>query len=142
VSLRERDFRKLLRDRGATRLADAAGELGPLFKFLWSLRTPIVHREGLSGTTYVKVDGPGASESRVGLTEAQAAALDALRGHRGESVDQWGESGFAGRVHVEPQAFSDRLCLASIHAAERLNRSYTQMLWMGLKRKAAYLPGC
>ena len=66
-------------------------------------------------------DGPGASESRVGLTEAQAAALDALRGHRGESVDQWGESGFAGRVHVEPQAFSDRLCLASIHAAEWLN---------------------
>ena len=121
VSLRERDFRKLLRDRGAARLADAAGELGPLFKFLWSLRTPIVHREGLGGTTYVKIDGPGASESRVGLTEAQAAALDALRGHRGETVDRWGESGFAGRVHVEPQAFSDRLCLASIHAAERLN---------------------
>ena len=76
VSLRERDFRKVLRDRGAARLADAAGTLGPLFKFLWSLRTPIVHREGLSGTTYLKIDGPGASESRLGLTQAQVAALD------------------------------------------------------------------
>jgi hypothetical protein len=121
LSLRERDFRKLLTDRGAGRLADAARGLGPLFKFLWSLRTPIVHREGLSGTTYLQIDGPGASESRVGLTEAQGAALHALRGHRGESADQWGESDFAGRVHVEPQAFSDRLCLASIQAAERLN---------------------
>lgn len=121
VSLRERDFRKLLTDRGAARLADAAKELGPLFKFLWSLRTPIVHREGLSGTTYVKLDGPGASESRVGLTDAQAAALDALRGRRGESADLWGQSDFAGTVHVEPQAFSDRLCLTSIDAAERLN---------------------
>ena len=121
VSLRERDFRKLLTDRGAARLADAAREFGPLFKFLWSLRTPIVHREGLSGTTYVKLDGPGPSESRVGLTDAQAAALDALRGRRGESADLWGQSGFAGSVHVEPQAFSDRLCLTSIDAAERLN---------------------
>ena len=30
-------------------------------------------RQGLNGTTYLKLDGPGASESRVGLTEAQAA---------------------------------------------------------------------
>jgi hypothetical protein len=121
VSLRERDFRKLLRDRSATRLADAAGKLGPLFKFLWSLRTPIVHREGLTGTTYLEIDGAGASESRVALTEAQGDALDALRGHRGETADQWGQSDFAGGVDVEPQAFSNRLCLASIHAAERLN---------------------
>jgi hypothetical protein len=121
VSLRERDFRKLLTDCGAARLAVGAREFGPLFKFLWTLRTPIVHREGLSGTTYLKLDGPGASESRVALTDAQAAALDALRGPRRESADLWGQSDFAGTVHVEPQAFSDRLCLASIDAAERLN---------------------
>jgi hypothetical protein len=39
----------------------------------------------------------------------------------GDSVDQWGQSDFAGTVHVEPQAFSDRLCLTSIDAAERLH---------------------
>jgi hypothetical protein len=121
VSLRERRFRTLLADRGAPQLADVARECGPLFKFLWSLRTPVVHREGLSGTTYLKLDGPRASESRVGLTDAQAAALDALRGRRGERSDQWGQSEFAGSVQVEPQAFSNRLCLTSIEAAERLN---------------------
>jgi hypothetical protein len=121
ASLRERDFRKLLTDRGAARFTDTARELGPLFRFLWSLRTPIVHREGLSGTTYLKLDGPGTPESRVGLTEAQAAALDALRGRCGQPADLWGKSDFAGAVHVEPQTFSDRLCLTSIDAAERLN---------------------
>ena len=27
-------------------------------------------------------------------------------------------------------------------AWQRVSESYTQMLWTGLKRKAAYLPGC
>jgi hypothetical protein len=128
VSLRQRKFRQLLDARGAPRLAAAAGELGPLFKFLWALRNPIVHREGLSGTSYLNLSGPGASESRVHLSDGQAIALDALRGRRGESPEEWGQGEFAGAVHVEPQAFSNRPCLAAIDGAERLNGALAEDL--------------
>jgi hypothetical protein len=128
VSLRQRKFRQLLDARGAPRLATAAGELGPLFKLLWALRNPIVHREGLSGTTYLNLAGPGASESCVHLSDGQATALDALRGRRGEFPEEWGQGEFAGAAHVEPQAFSNRLCLVAIDGAERLNRALAEDL--------------
>lgn len=123
VSLRNRKFRQLLTAHSAVRLAAAAGELAPLLNFVWTLRTPIVHREGLSGMTYRKLDGPGASESRVGLTQEQSDSLDALRGQRRESAEQWGQSEFARTVRVEPHTFSNRFCLAAVEAAERLNHA-------------------
>jgi hypothetical protein len=59
VSLRNQSFRRLLRKHGAGRLAQAAGELMPMLDLTWSLRTPIVHREGLGGSNYVNLQGSG-----------------------------------------------------------------------------------
>jgi hypothetical protein len=123
VSLRNREYRRLVREAGAERLADAAGELKPVLDFTWSLRTPIVHKEGLGGSTYVDLRGAGAMESRVELSEEQAAALDSLRRHRHEEPAAWGLHVLASKPMVEPEVFSSRFTLSVIETADRLNRA-------------------
>jgi hypothetical protein len=49
ISLRRREFRKPLREAGGSRLAATASQTAPLLHLIWSLRTPVLHRERLFG---------------------------------------------------------------------------------------------
>jgi hypothetical protein len=123
VSLRNRMFRRNLRSSGATQLAHAASAAMPVLDLVWSLRNPIVHRAGLSGTTLIRLAGAPVGEShesRIHLSEAQVIALDALRGQRHESELEWGRDVLASEVVVEPQAFSSRFCLVAVETAQQL----------------------
>jgi hypothetical protein len=131
VSLRNRAFRRELRTSGLTRLAASAGAASSVFELTWSLRNPIVHRAGMSGTTLIRLMGAPDREfheSRIHLSPAQVVALDSLRGQRHESEVEWGRDELASEVVVEPQAFSNRLCLAAIETAEQLTHALAEDL--------------
>ena len=123
ISLNHQKFRAALRANGASRLSDAAGDLGPLFKLTWSLRNTVMHGAGIGGMGFLRLDGISATESRIDAAEPQAAALDALAAQRGEEPRRWGVDRWGSTVHVEPEAFSNRYCLIAIEAAERLTRA-------------------
>lgn len=120
ITLPNAKFRTALRQHGAPSLADAAADLGPLFKLAWSLRNVVMHGAGIGGSGYLRLDGMSASESRVSPTVDQAAALDALAKQRREDPARWGVDRVPAHLYVEPQAFSNRFCLVVIEAADRL----------------------
>ena len=121
VSLRRPSFLKRLRDAGLTALAEQAAERKTLFAFLWSLRNPVLHRSGLGGHIHVDATiGLDAASSRVSLTPEQARQLKLHGDRTGSTPKFWGmeENGLG--PSIEPHAFSNRLALESIEAAEAL----------------------
>lgn len=122
ISLRFPAFRRALRNAGATVLANAASEQMPLLRFLWSLRNPILHRQGLPGFT-LHVLGSGPNLSQITLSEGQLELLDALCAQRGESAEEWGMrnrdlNGVS--PSVEPWLFTQFLASKGIGAIQRL----------------------
>lgn len=122
ISLRFPAFRRALRNAGATVLANAASEQMPLLRFLWSLRNPILHRQGLPGYTLHAL-GSGPNLSQITLSEGQLELLDALCAQRGESAEEWGlrnrdVKGVS--PSVEPWLFTQFLVSRGIGAIQRL----------------------
>jgi hypothetical protein len=122
ISLRFPPFRRALRNAGAAALATAASEQMPLLHFLWSLRNPILHRQGLPGFT-LHVLGPGPNLSQITLSESQLKLLDALCAQRGERAEDWGlQNRDLNGVSpaVEPWLFTQFLASRGIGAIQRL----------------------
>jgi hypothetical protein len=121
ISLRRPEFRKALRGAGAAKLASETARQLPFLHFLWSLRNPILHREGLSGYTLHTL-GSGRS-SKIVLSQKQTGLLKSVCGHRGESPQRWGldDAQIAGiEPSVEPMAFSHQFTVATIGAVDQL----------------------
>jgi hypothetical protein len=124
ISLRFRKFRACLRKKGACNIADTASALMPTMRFIWSLRNPVFHRQGLPGYT-LHVLG-SASLSQITLSPEQVDLLDKLCSGRKETADDWGlrnreVSGI--EPSVEPWAFAQRLAAVSIAAIQQLTRT-------------------
>jgi hypothetical protein len=122
ISLRRQQFRSRLRRSGATSLADAAAAVAPLTTFVWALRNPVLHREGISGYTYSDHPVPGRNDaSRLALTDEQAKALESLCSQRRTEPGRWGLDGRPGLgPSVDPDAFGNRLVLETIAAVDEL----------------------
>jgi hypothetical protein len=119
VSLNRNSFRKALKQVGASNLAAAAEQQGPLFTFLWSLRNPILHEGGLAGYTLHTL-GVGQSYKAT-LSPEQERKLKDLCGHRHESPDRWGLDPPIGlNPSVDPAAFSYRLSVTTIDRVNHL----------------------
>jgi hypothetical protein len=121
ISLRNAEFRRGIKGLGAVGLAQAAGELMPFLRFLWSLRNPILHRHGLPGYTLHQL--PGARLSQVTLSRAQVDLLDVCARDRKETAEDWGlrNRNVAGLgPSVDPWPFAVHLALAGIGAIRRL----------------------
>lgn len=120
ISLRRRDFRKGLREAGGGTVAEVASELSSLLHFIWGLRNPVLHRQGLPGHN-LHVLGSG-KEPQITLTEEQVHRLSELCGQRGESIEEWGLKEKAAGIDasVRPMTFGHRLALATIDAVSRL----------------------
>lgn len=128
VSLHNRKFRPTLRTSGAERLAEAAGQCGPLWKLLREIRNPISHGTGLSGVGYTSLPGHGARESRLTLRREQAEAVLSTAQWAGETPDAWGLSPRDDWAHdsssmaalVEILAFSHHFVALVIRTADSL----------------------
>jgi hypothetical protein len=127
VSLRDRDFRRAAKGKGAIGVAAAASALMPFLNFLWSLRNPILHRQGLPGYTLHQIGS--ADMAQITLTRDQLQKLDACCSKRKESGEQWGlrRRDVAGiDPSVDPWPFAERLSAASLGAIRRLASSLVE----------------
>lgn len=125
ISLRRSDFRKGLKGAGASRLAAKASQMAPLLNFIWGLRNPLFHREGLPGYTVHVLGSAGreSQESQITLSTKQVELLKELCGHRGESPKLWGLNDREAKgidPSVEPFPFGLRLSLITIEAVDEL----------------------
>lgn len=121
ISLRRSDFRKGLRGAGARGLADAASQLAPFLKFVWGLRNPLLHRQGLPGYNLHVLGAE--REPQITLSEKQVELLRELCGQRGETTEQWGLNDRKGKgipPSVNPMPFGHCLSLVTIKAVDRL----------------------
>lgn len=119
ASLTRDTFRRDLRRAGATHLADEAGKQCPLFRFLWSLRNPILHKGGLPG--YTLHTGKGQFH-RATLTEDQLSKLKILCADRSQTLAEWGLDDEVPGLgpSVDGYAFSRQLSITTIAALDRL----------------------
>lgn len=127
ISLRNPEFRRGIKGLGAAGLAQAAGELMPFLRFLWSLRNPIFHRHGLPGYTLHQI--PGARLSQVTLSRAQVDLLDECARDRRETAEDWGlrNRDVAGLdPSVDPWPFAVHLAVAGIGAIRRLSATFVE----------------
>jgi hypothetical protein len=121
VSLRNRDFRRSIKKSGAIVVATTAGALMPFLDFLWSLRNPILHRQGLPGYTLHQLGS--ADLAQITLSPEQVHELHACCRDRRESAEQWGLryrdlAGFD--PSVDPWPFAEHMASASVNAIRRL----------------------
>lgn len=124
VSLRSREFRAALRGKAAVNVAGTASSLMPLLRFIWSLRNPIFHRQGLPGYTLHVVGS--ANLSQITLSRAQLDLLDRLCSQRKQKAEDWGlrnRDVKGADPSVEPWLFVQHLASAVIGAIQRLVRA-------------------
>jgi hypothetical protein len=127
ISFRNPEFRRGIKGFGAARTAEAAGELMPFLRFLWSLRNPIFHRHGLPGYTLHQI--PGARLSQITLSRAQVDLLDGCARDRQESAEEWGLRNRDVKgldASVDPWPFSAHLAVAGIGAIRRLSTALVE----------------
>lgn len=120
ISLRRRQFRKGLREAGGETVAEVAVEHSNLLRFIWSLRNPVLHRQGLASHN-LHVLGSG-NEPQITLTEEQVDRLRELCGQRDERIEEWGLKGKVAGIDasVRPMSFAHRLALVTIDAVSQL----------------------
>jgi hypothetical protein len=130
ISLRRREFRKPLREAGGSRLAATASQTAPLLHLIWSLRTPVLHRERLSGFVHGDLTRcREAQASRVVLSDYQADRLAEYCSQRRTDPEVWGfEPRSAWIASVDSFRFGNRFTLESISAVEKLLRAFAEDL--------------
>jgi|GEM_PF-2965235 len=118
IGFRQRVFKKELRKSGYKELAERAEEVQPFLDFLWSLRNPVFHREGLGGYT---LHAPPRRVSRIVLNARQVESLYRLCSALGCEAGEWGLSNENSLgPALDAETFSDRLVVEAISTADRL----------------------
>ncbi len=125
ISLRFAEFRKCLKANGGVEVAETASSLSPFMRFMWALRNPIFHRQGLPGRT-VHFIGREPNRSQITLSREQLDLLDKLLAHRAEASDGWGigDRSVEGLdPSLDPWVFAQHVASASISAVRRLAKA-------------------
>jgi hypothetical protein len=118
IGFRQRVFKNELRKSERIKLADCAEGARPFLDFLWSLRNPVFHREGLGGYT---LHAPPRRVSRIMLSTPQVESLYRLCSALGCQAEEWGLSiEHSLGPALDAETFSDRLTVEAIGVADRL----------------------